>query len=176
MDIFRKHEIEDRLIGALNNLNLNRKRLLLYLLCVLSPLLITDGYILTSIISNERSQFNEEMKNVATNISADFISSVKTASDVSNNMYVDRSIYSFLDTPFNDNSDFYAKYYDWIKSNGYQTLYLNNMSRFIFIADNNTIVPGGNVYTLKSIQDNNWYKEFTSSDLKTQLIFYFMGD
>ena len=176
MDIFRKHEIEDRLIGALNNLNLNRKLLLLYLLCVLSPLLITDGYILTSIISNERSQFNEEMKNVATNISADFISSVKTASDVSNNMYVDRSIYSFLDTPFNDNSDFYAKYYDWIKSNGYQTLYLNNMSRFIFIADNNTIVPGGNVYTLKSIQDNNWYKEFTSSDLKTQLSFYFMGD
>ena len=102
MEIFRKHKIEERLIGALNNLNLNRKLLLLYLLCVLSPLLITDGYILTSIISNERSQFNEEMKNVAANISADFISSVKTASDVSNNMYVDRSIYTFLDTPFND--------------------------------------------------------------------------
>ena len=94
MEIFRKHKIEERLIGALNNLNLNRKLLLLYLLCVLSPLLITDGYILTSIISNERSQFNEEMKNVAANISADFISSVKTASDVSNNMYVDRSIYN----------------------------------------------------------------------------------
>ena len=171
MEIFRKHKIEERLIGALNNLNLNRKLLLLYLLCVLSPLLITDGYILTSIISNERSQFNEEMKNVAANISADFISSVKTASDVSNNMYVDRSIYTFLDTPFNDNSDFYSKYYDWIKGNGYQTLYLNNMSRFIFIADNNTIVPGGNVYTLKSIEDNNWYQEFISSSLKTQLIF-----
>ncbi len=176
MEIFRKHKIEERLIGALNNLNLNRKLLLLYLLCVLSPLLITDGYILTSIISNERSQFNEEMKNVAANISADFISSVKTASDVSNNMYVDRSIYTFLDTPFNDNSDFYSKYYDWIKGNGYQTLYLNNMSRFIFIADNNTIVPGGNVYTLKSIEDNNWYQEFISSSLKTQLIFYYMGD
>ncbi len=94
MDIFRKNKLEEKLIRALNNLNLNRKLLLLYLLCVLLPLLITDGYILTSIISNERSQFNEGMKTVAKNVSADFINSIKTASDVSNNMYVDRSIYT----------------------------------------------------------------------------------
>ena len=176
MNIFRKNKLQDRLIQVLNNLTLNKKLLLLYLFCVLSPLLITDGYILMSIISNERSQFNEEMRSVAKNVSADFIASVKTASDVSNNMYVDRTIYSFLDTPFSDNSDFYSKYYDWFKNNGYQTLYLNNMSRFIFIADNNTITSGGSVYKLKDIEDNNWYKEFISSDYKTQLIFYFMGD
>lgn len=176
MDIFRKHKIEEKLVGALNNLNLNRKLLLLYLLCVLLPLLITDGYILTSIVSNERAQFNEEMKNVASNVSTDFITSIKTASDVSNNMYVDRSIYTFLDTPFTDNENFYTRYYEWIKANGYQSLYLPNLARFIFVADNNTIVPGGNIYTLKSIEDTNWYQEFISSDYKTQFIFYFMGD
>ena len=30
-------------------------------------------------------------------------------------MYVDRSIYTFLDTPFNDNEDFYTRY----EINGY---------------------------------------------------------
>ena len=176
MDIFRKNKIEDRLIGALNNLTLNRKLLLLYLLCVLLPLLITDGYILTSIVSNERSQFHEEMQNVAKNVSSDFVASIKTASDVSNIMYVDRSIYSFLDTPFTDESDFYTKYYDWIKRNGYQTLYLPNLARIIFVADNNTIVPGGNIFTLKSIKDNNWYQAFIETNQKPQFIFYFMGD
>ena len=176
MDIFRKNKLEEKLIRALNNLNLNRKLLLLYLLCVLLPLLITDGFILTSIISNERSQFNEEMKTVAKNVSADFINSIKTASDVSNNMYVDRSIYTFLDTPFNDNEDFYTRYYEWIRQNGYQSLYLPHLARFIFVADNNTIVPGGNIYTLKSVEDNNWYQEFISSKYKAQFIFYFMGD
>ena len=176
MDIFRKNKIEDRLIGALNNLTLNRKLLLLYLLCVLLPLLITDGYILTSIVSNERSQFHEEMQNVAKNVSSDFVASIKTASDVSNIMYVDRSIYSFLDTPFTDASDFYTKYYDWIKRNGYQTLYLPNLARIIFVADNNTIVPGGNIFTLKSIKENNWYQAFIETNQKPQFIFYFMGD
>ena len=176
MDIFRKNKIEDRLIGALNNLTLNRKLLLLYLLCVLLPLLITDGYILTSIVSNERSQFHEEMQNVAKNVSSDFVASIKTASDVSNIMYVDRSIYSFLDTPFTDESDFYSKYYEWIKRNGYQTLYLPNLARIIFVADNNTIVPGGNIFTLKSIKDNNWYQAFIETNQKPQFIFYFMGD
>ena len=84
----RNYRLEDKLVGALNNLTLNRKLLLLYFFCVLFPLLLTDGFILSMIVSNERKQFNEDMRNVATNVSADFISSVKAASDVSNNLYV----------------------------------------------------------------------------------------
>ena len=172
----KKNKLEDKLVKALNNLNLNKKLLLLYFFCVLFPLLMTDGVILTMVISNERSQFNENMKNVATNVSADFIASVKTAADVSNNLYVDSAIYKFLDTGFTDNADFYSQYFDFIHNNGYSAFYLPNVSRLIFVSDNNTIVSGGNVYTLDSVKDTNWYREFTSSDLKTQLIFYFMGD
>ena len=173
---FRKNKIEDRLVGILNNLTLNRKLLLLYFFCVFFPLLMTDGFIMTMIVSNERKQFNEEMRNVATNVSADFISSVKAASDVSNNLYVNSAVYDFLDTPFKDNADFYSHYYDFINKNGYSSLNLPNMSRIIFVSDNNTLISGGNVYTIESVKDTNWYKEFMSSDLKTQLIFYFMGD
>lgn len=172
----KKNKLEDKLVKALNNLTLNKKLLLLYFFCVLFPLLLTDGVILTMVISNERSQFNENMKNVATNVSADFIASVKTAADVSNNLYVDSAIYKFLDTGFTDNADFYSQYFDFIHNNGYSAFYLPNVSRLIFVSDNNTIVSGGNVYTLDSVKDTNWYREFTSSDLKTQLIFYFMGD
>ena len=177
MVVRKKKNIEDRLVRALNNLTLNRKLLLLYFFCVLFPLLLTDGLILTLIITNESNQFQVEMKNVATNVSADFVSSVKTATDISNNLYVDRSIYSFLETKFTDNTDFYSQYYEFFENNGYSSLYyLPNMSRFMFVADNNTITSGGNVSTLESVKDNNWYTEFISSDHKSQLIFYFMGD
>lgn len=173
----KKNKLEDRIVGVLNNLTLNRKLLLLYFFCVLFPLLLTDGVILTVIISNERTQFKEEMRNVATNVSADFVSSLKTASDISNNLYVDRSIYTFLETEFEDNADFYSQYYEFFENNGYSSLYyLPNLSRFVFVADNNTITPGGNVTTLEAIKDNNWYQDFISSDSKTRLIFYFMGD
>lgn len=136
----KKNKLEDRIVGVLNNLTLNRKLLLLYFFCVLFPLLLTDGVILTVIISNERTQFKEEMRNVATNVSADFVSSLKTASDISNNLYVDRSIYTFLETEFEDNADFYSQYYEFFENNGYSSLYyLPNLSRFVFVADNNTI-------------------------------------
>ncbi|MCR4775443.1 MAG: histidine kinase, partial [Saccharofermentans sp.] len=169
--------LEDRIVGFLNTLTLNRKLLLLYFFCVLFPLLLTDGFILAIIISNERTQFQVEMRNVATNVSADFVSSLKTASDISNNLYVDRSIYSFLETRFKDNADFYSQYYKFFENYGYSSwYYLPNMSRFVFVADNDTITSGGNVSTLDSVKDTSWYKEFLSSDHKAKLIFYFMGD
>ena len=171
----RKYRLEDKLVGVLNNLTLNRKLLLLYFFCVLFPLLLTDGFILSMIISNERAQFKEDMKNVATNVSADFASSIKAASDISNNLYVDMSIYTFLDTQFKDNAEFYSAYHDLVNS-GYSSLYLPNLSRIIFVADNDTLTSGGNVYTLNDIKDKSWYKEFISSEYKAQLIFYFMGD
>ena len=171
----KKNKLEDKLVGALNNLTLNRKLLLLYFFCVLFPLLLTDGFILSMIISNERTQFKEDMKNVATNVSADFTSSVKAASDISNNLYVDMSIYTFLDTQFKDNAEFYSAYHDLVNS-GYSSLYLPNLSRIIFVADNDTLTSGGNVYTMNDIKDKSWYKEFISSEYKAQLIFYFMGD
>ncbi|MCR5286339.1 MAG: histidine kinase [Saccharofermentans sp.] len=171
----RKYRLEDKLVGVLNNLTLNRKLLLLYFFCVLFPLLLTDGFILSMIISNERTQFKEDMKNVATNVSADFASSIKAASDISNNLYVDMSIYTFLDTQFKDNDEFYSAYHDLVNS-GYSSLYLPNLSRIIFVADNDTLTSGGNVYTLNDIKDKSWYREFISSEYKAQLIFYFMGD
>ncbi|MBE7071018.1 MAG: hypothetical protein E7386_11070, partial [Ruminococcaceae bacterium] len=177
MIIRKKNKLEDKIVGFLNTLTLNRKLLLLYFFCVLFPLLLTDGFILAIIISNERTQFQVEMRNVATNVSADFVSSLKTASDISNNLYVDRSIYSFLETRFKDNADFYSQYYKFFENNGYSSLYyLPNMSRFVFVADNDTITSGGNVSTLDSVKDTSWYKEFVSSDHKAKLIFYFMGD
>ena len=177
MIIRKKNKLEDKIVGFLNTLTLNRKLLLLYFFCVLFPLLLTDGIILAIIISNERTQFQVEMRNVATNVSADFVSSLKTASDISNNLYVDRSIYSFLETRFTDNADFYSQYYKFFENNGYSSLYyLPNMSRFVFVADNDTITSGGNVSTLDSVKDTSWYKEFVSSDHKAKLIFYFMGD
>ena len=166
----RKYRLEDKLVGVLNNLTLNRKLLLLYFFCVLFPLLLTDGFILSMIISNERTQFKEDMKNVATNVSADFASSIKAASDISNNLYVDMSIYTFLDTQFKDNAEFYSAYHDLVNS-GYSSLYLPNLSRIIFVADNDTLTSGGNVYTLNDIKDKSWYKEFISSEYKAQLIF-----
>ena len=171
----RKYRLEEKIVGVLNNLTLNRKLLLLYFFCVLFPLLLTDGFILSMIISNERTQFKEDMKNVATNVSADFASSIKAASDISNNLYVDMSIYTFLDTQFKDNAEFYSAYHDLVNS-GYSSLYLPNLSRIIFVADNDTLTSGGNVYTLNDIKDKSWYKEFISSEYKAQLIFYFMGD
>ena len=171
----RKYRLEEKIVGVLNNLTLNRKLLLLYFFCVLFPLLLTDGFILSMIISNERAQFKEDMKNVATNVSADFASSIKAASDISNNLYVDMSIYTFLDTQFKDNAEFYSAYHDLVNS-GYSSLYLPNLSRIIFVADNDTLTSGGNVYTLNDIKDKSWYKEFISSEYKAQLIFYFMGD
>lgn len=172
----RKNKLEEKVVRLLNNMTLNRKLVLLYIFCVVFPLLLTDGVILTMIISNERSEFNEEMRNVATNVSADFIASVKTAADVSNNLYVDSAIYKFLDTGFTDNADFYSQYFDFIHNNGYSAFYLPNVSRLVFVADNNTLVSGGNVFTLDSVKDTNWYREFISNDQKTQLVFYFMGD
>lgn len=168
----KKYRTADRLTGFLNNLSLRKKLLLLYIFCVLFPLVFTDAFIALNLYGNEKKAYDQNMENVALNFASDINAAIKSASDVSNGIYVNRRLYTFLDTDFASALDFYATSHEWLEQSGYSSYTSPFVSRIVFIVDNNTMISGGNIWTLESIKDSVWYQQFIESGRSSELIFY----
>lgn len=106
------------------------------------------------------------------NISSDINDAVKPASDLSNSIYVNRRLYTFLDTEFDSYVDFYASSHEWLEQSGYSSYTSPNVSRIVFVVDNDTMISGGNIHTLNNVSDNKWYQDFIASGRNSALIFY----
>ena len=167
-----KRKTADKFIGFLNSLSLRKKLLLLYIFCVLFPLFFTDAFISISLYHNEKQEYLENMENVCLNISSDINDAVKPASDLSNSIYVNRRLYTFLDTEFDSYVDFYASSHEWLEQSGYSSYTSPNVSRIVFVVDNDTMISGGNIHTLNNVSDNKWYQDFIASGRNSDLIFY----
>ena len=172
----RKSKIEDKLVRILNNLTLRKKLLLLYIFCVFFPLIFTDAFIARMIFENEQLNYEEKMQIVASNVATDFYNSIRSATDLSNSIVVNRSVYSFLDTNYESNFSFYDASHEWLSQSGYSSYVSPNISRIVFCVDNDTIVNGGNICTIDSVSDTVWYHAYNSNNKDTDIIFYYMGD
>lgn len=167
-----KRKTEDKFIKFLNNLSLRKKLLLLYIFCVLFPLFFTDAFISISLYHNEKQEYLENMDNICLNIASDVYDALKPASDLSNSIYVNRRLYTFLDTEFDTYVDFYASSHEWLEQSGYSSYTSPYVSRIVFVVDNDTMISGGNIHTLDNVSDTRWYKDFVASGRNSDLIFY----
>ena len=67
-----RRKIENRFVSYLNNLSVRRKLLVLYVFCVLIPLIVTDGFIIGMFVRNERNRVSKEMESLAETTANDF--------------------------------------------------------------------------------------------------------
>ena len=73
------NKMDNFLQSCLEKLNLTRKMLVLYLGCVLVPLVFTDTFILFIIVRSEQDSLRHEMENIVSAVEYDVKSEVERA-------------------------------------------------------------------------------------------------
>ena len=99
----------------LDNLPLTRKRRLLYLCCVLLPLILTDSIIFSLVIKAEQSSSQHEMENIAEAIHYTLSNRMDNAANLSLNIYSNKYINEFMDAEYASPLDYYESYRDFLK-------------------------------------------------------------
>ncbi|HEY5583363.1 MAG TPA: histidine kinase [Ruminiclostridium sp.] len=143
----------------INDIHLNSKFLMIYIFCVLVPIL-TVNFIFWNRISNdmkerETENYNISIRRVETDISTILEGSV----DVSHSVSTDKDLYETMEKSFNGAKEYYEVYYDFLRDriNKYLPVY-NNISQITLYTSNDTIVSGGNYYSVnQQIRDTSWY-------------------
>lgn len=158
-----------RLDSVLDNMSLKRKLILIYLACVLLPLFLTDGMILTILLKAEADSQQQEMKNTAEAIAYNLNDTVENAVQLARNIYSNRYVNEFLDREYATPLAYFNAYLALMEDSLYKAGVGSRDVSSVIYADNPTIINGGFFARVDSVRETEWYQAAQASPVDTML-------
>ena len=102
-------KITDYIYGLLNGLSIRNKLILVYVICMVIPLILTDSIVFGLLEHYEKREEEYRMRSVADSVRYLVNSSFDEAVTAINKIYLDEDVYKFLDDDFESEYDFFEK-------------------------------------------------------------------
>ena len=147
------------LADRLNDYSIKKKLLLFYICCVLLPLFLTDGVLLSILYHSEMNEKEHEYENIATAIESELSYTFEETAKIANTIYLNRSVYEFLNNHYQSDLDFYIASLDIEEKTFYEVSGGgSSTTKIVMCSDNDTIINGDHFYSLSDVRDESWYK------------------
>lgn len=162
-----------RFYQHMNNIKLSRKLTILYVFCVLIPLIVTDSILLYIVLNNEYAKRQHAMENEANAIQYSLTNSIDYAAATAKQIYMNEYIERYLNHNYASALAYVEAYQDFVKTTLFKGGAGMDNTIITMYADNPTIVNGGEFSRMSSIEKTNWYNTFKKSGQDTMLYFYY---
>lgn len=160
----------------MNHMKLSKKLTLLYVFCVLLPLVVTDSILLYIVLNNEDVKQQHAMENEARAIQYSLTNDIDYAAAVAKQIYMNEYIEKYLNHTYADALSYVVSYQEFVKTTLFKGGAGMDNTIITMYADNPTIVNGGEFSQLSAIADTGWYRRFEASGQDTMLTFYYDSD
>lgn len=157
----------------MNNIRLSRKLTILYVFCVLLPLVVTDSIVLYIVMNDERTKQQHAMENEANAIQYGLTNSIDYAEATAKQIYMNEYIERYLNHEYADALAYVEAYQDFVKTTLFKGGAGMDNTIITMYADNPTIVNGGEFSQLSVIENTKWYQIFEESGRDELLYFYY---
>ena len=94
----------------LNNIRMRIKFVLLFIVCVVIPLISTNGFLVSSMISAAEADERRELENLADRAEYDISSRIDNIISIADYFYTDMRIYEFLGKKYDSPTSYYDAY------------------------------------------------------------------
>ncbi|QJD87372.1 sensor histidine kinase [Cohnella herbarum] len=160
-----------RVRGALDNIRLRNKMLIIYFLSVLVPVILTNVIFYNITTNNVKKQKMDDLSLAIEQMRNEFLYQIDVVVGISTVLYNDSILNEYLDQQYDIPSDYVMNYHSYITDmlEKYAPVYraIQNISLF---TDNNTIIYGGSVLAISDIEKEDWYKRLESSRTSNPII------
>lgn len=148
-----------RLTRFINNLSIQRKFILLYVMCVLLPLIVIQAYVLTFTISEVRERERKNAQMALERVYAAVQNQVSTTIALANAVAADSLLSRQIARQYDEPDVYYEQYYTEIRPKlaRYQTAYIFQISNIEIYTDNHTVLSGGHVMRHDTMEGKHWY-------------------
>jgi two-component system sensor histidine kinase YesM len=158
-------------VNLVNDIPLNMKFLIIYIVCLLVPILVNNIFYYNRLLKNvsEREQNNYQISLDRTK--SDIASVIEGCFSVSHSVSADRTLYSALNTVYGNTEQFFRTYHSTLRNrlNAYSDVYSYISSISIFFA-NTTMQEGGTyIFLDDDAKSREWYKALEASGQKLML-------
>ncbi len=148
----------------------------LYLLCIIVPLLVTDLIFFTLLVSSGISDRKYAYEKAAENMAFQFGNILEDASNIVMNVTKNDEFEEFLETNHENDLEYFEGYTKVTNNKFLKALCSINNSALRIYTDNPTIINGGGIYNLNRVSDLDWYREFADSGQDTFVMFNYDTD
>lgn len=162
-----------RFYQYMNSIKLSRKLSILYVFCVLIPLVVTDSIVLYIVINSERTKQQNAMEKEASAIQYSLTNSIEYAAATAKQIYMNEYIERYLNYEYADALEYVEAYQDFVKTTLFKGGAGMDNTIITMYADNPTIVNGGEFSKLSAIENLGWYRTFMDSGQNSMLYFYY---
>ncbi|HKL99215.1 MAG TPA: hypothetical protein VJZ06_04845, partial [Mobilitalea sp.] len=147
-----------------NNLKIRTKLLLIYSICVLLPIILTDAIILSNVNQNSKQMKMRDLQYLTERVEYNMSEAVVGSIMFTYNIYSDEILDKFLNKKYESLIDYYDEYYE-LQRNGNLNKNYNYglLSKIEIYVDNDTILNGGKIIKKSMAEDTDWYKAFQES-------------
>lgn len=164
------------LLEQFNNLKLRWKIIGLFLFCVIIPLTVTDGMILTRIIAIEEADERYQAEETAA-LAANMLVDIGTSCEkISTSIDLNRNIEEFLGADYINTYEFFTKYYEMIDNSYFKTLVGFSDTKVTLYSSNPTMNRGGYVGRVDTVIDTAWYQEYMQNKCDKTIVTYYDKD
>ena len=150
---------------SMDDFKIKKKFYIMYILCMLLPLILTDSVIIYIVIHTEQVSRRHEMENIANAVQYSLYNGIDSAAELGKSIYMNKYIDEFLDKQYKSSYDYVVSYQDFFKD----TLLENSVGMdnviITMYSENNTIVNGGEFERLEMIKESKWYQYLKDSGL-----------
>lgn len=156
--------------NVLNNVKVKYKLILIYIVCVVAPIIIINLIFYQNMVANvkeiNKNYYRLTTQRIATKLENDFDFIISLSDKIS----LDQKLYEMLDKDYETKLDYAEAYFDYFKPYAY----LNGESyqqinRMIIYTDNPSILNSGSIYRMDYL-DERWLKNIISSADKLHII------
>ena len=165
--------IKVALSNYFGRLKLSKKFLLIYVFCVILPLVMTDTFLFRSVFEAElknqsytRETAIESYMNYIVN-AMEYDANVASAIDLNKNL--NRLINTYYDNPY----EYYDRMMNTVSDSFFTTLSDMKWDRIVIYSDNPTMLRGNYFHYMDEAEDEQWYKKFIKSGANEGVYAYY---
>lgn len=173
MSADRHEKIIEKFYHLMNNIKLSRKLTILYVFCVLLPLVVTDSIVLYIVMNDQYTKQQHAMENEANAIQYSLTNSIDYAAATAKQIYMNEYIERYLNYKYANTLAYVEAYQDFVKTTLFKGGAGMDNSIITMYADNPTIVNGGEFSQMSVIENTKWYQTFKDSGRSELLYFYY---
>ncbi len=158
---------------VLNNMRFKYKFFVLYFLCVITPLVLTDSIIVKAVFDQERASLEYDMEYVARMYENYLENMINTDITLADTVNGNKKINNLAEKKFKNGYEYYSEYFDLITDSFLETASGLNRNSIVVYADNDTIIDSEFLKDLSKEYTTKWYTDFIDSKRKDYFAAYY---
>jgi two-component system sensor histidine kinase YesM len=161
-----------RISGALNNIRLRNKMLIVYFLCVFIPVILTMLTFYTITTNNVKKQKLQDLSLAIKQVRNEFLNQVGAVVGISAVLYNDSILNEALDREYDNPADYVISYHSYTMDilEKYAPVY-RAIQQITVYTNNDTIIYGGHVLPLSpEVKEQGWYRELEQSNTSNPIV------